>query len=87
VDTNGIHGTLFHTCHCALSPDDKWTQLFKAGLFPATADDPRTAFTFRVLEHYDTHALKSKQSAVDYFESLRLLSDGAFFRDIPVSFP
>ena len=61
VDTTGIHQVQAHYCRCAESlclPD--YIQLLRNGLFPASIAQPRTVFTFRVLDDYDLLNLETK---------------------------
>src|SRR5882757_4269771 len=51
VDVSGIHHIGVQFCHCSdATPHD--SQLMSLGLFPATFDNPQTAFTFRVLDDF-----------------------------------
>jgi CxC2 like cysteine cluster associated with KDZ transposases len=84
VDSNGVHSTRLSYCGCVGS-GEKFKQLTRARLFPATTRDPRTAFTFSVLKQFHLHNLESKKSAYDYLGALRRLSDNAFTADVPVS--
>ena len=59
-------------------------QLLRAQLFPATVDQPTTAFTFNVLREYHVHSLESKQSAYSYMGALRRLTNNTFIDDVPV---
>ena len=54
-------------------------------LFPATTQDPKTAFTFSVLKDFHMHNLQSKCGAFDYMLSLRRLTDNVFTNKVPVS--
>jgi hypothetical protein len=56
VHTNGIHETKVGYCHCT-SHASEALQLTAAGLFPATMDQPETAFTFDLLNDYHVHTL------------------------------
>ena len=77
INTNGIHNTKVLYCCCASAPGEPF-QLTSAGLFPATIDQPETAFTFAILDDFDVHALASKKSAYDHFIALRKHTNGAF---------
>jgi len=56
----------------------------RAELFPATMNQPTTAFTFRVLRQFHLHHLEGKESAYDFIGALRRMSDNAFPQRIPV---
>lgn len=58
----------------------------RARLFPATTQDPRTAFSFAVLKQFHLHNLESKKAAYDYLGALRRLTDNAFTADVSVGF-
>jgi hypothetical protein len=77
VSTNGIHDAKVLYCHCATAVDEP-LQLVSAGLFPATIDQPETAFTLTLLDDFDVHSLTSKKSAYDHFIALRKHTNGAF---------
>ncbi|GLB34092.1 hypothetical protein LshimejAT787_0109760 [Lyophyllum shimeji] len=81
VHINGIHKANIKYCHCdSLSEPD---QLARERLFPATIEQPETAFTFAVLKHFHISNLTSKISAYDYFGSLRSLTNNAFPQEVP----
>lgn len=51
VDGNGIHGTRLTFCECSGNASHI-VQLMDARLFPASACEPRTAYTFNVLKDF-----------------------------------
>ncbi|KAF8955089.1 hypothetical protein BDZ97DRAFT_1968746 [Flammula alnicola] len=77
IDTNGIHTTKIRFCICKGNPN-RVDQLMRARLFPATINQPTTAFSFQVLHQFHIHHLESKESAYDFIGSLRRLTDNAF---------
>ncbi|KAH6880562.1 hypothetical protein BKA70DRAFT_1575759 [Coprinopsis sp. MPI-PUGE-AT-0042] len=81
VDNNGVHSTRLRFCACdgCPSPVD---QLLQAQLFPATFEDPRTAFTFSVLKSYEAHHHESAESAYSFITALRHLTDPLFYDDV-----
>jgi CxC2 like cysteine cluster associated with KDZ transposases/Kyakuja-Dileera-Zisupton transposase len=81
VDTNGVHSTRlrFCACHGCPSPTD---QLLQARLFPATFEEPQTAFTFSVLKSYEAHHLESAESAYSFIMALRHLTDPLFYENV-----
>lgn len=86
VDTNGIHHSKVRFCGCRSSEqEDRVAQLMSARLFPSTLTRPTMAFTFNVLKSFHLHHLQSKESAGDFVESLRRLTDNAFTWKISVS--
>jgi len=56
VNTNGIHKLNVEFCHCVHATDEPF-QLTSSGLFPATIDQPATAFTFTMLKDFHAHTL------------------------------
>jgi hypothetical protein len=83
VHTNGVHATRVRICGCS-GAADKLSQLMHSQLFPATSQDPKTAFTFSVLKDFHMHNLQSKCGAFDYMLSLRRLTDNVFTTKVPV---
>ncbi|KAG1747194.1 uncharacterized protein EDB91DRAFT_1219367 [Suillus paluster] len=56
IDTNGIDVDF---CGCE-TPQTHVKQLLRHGWFPATSTDPRTAATFRLLHHNNSHDLENQ---------------------------
>lgn len=82
--TNGVHSTRIQFCGCPGHPE-KVDQLIRSDLFPATTEDPKSAFTFAVLRDFRMHNLQSKCGAYDYVTSIRRLTDNTFTMKVPVS--
>jgi hypothetical protein len=82
--TNGVHGTRLRFCACRGAPN-KVSQLLRARLFPATTNDPRSAFTFEVLKNFHILNMQAKCSTFDYSLSLRRMTDNVFTDRVPVS--
>ena len=59
-------------------------QLMMAGLFPATFHNPKTAFTFRVLEDFHLDNLECKTTPSQFFSRLRRLTNDEFPNTVPV---
>ncbi|KAJ8591371.1 hypothetical protein M405DRAFT_851366 [Rhizopogon salebrosus TDB-379] len=74
IDTHGIHPIGIDFCGCEMAQSHA-TQLLRAGWFPATTSDPRTAATFRVLRQYHILSFESKVSAYEFYHSLVRLTD------------
>jgi hypothetical protein len=51
VSSTGIFKCSVRWCHCAKS-SDQYVELLQAKLFPASFKNPKTAFTFEVLNHF-----------------------------------
>ncbi|KAH9069437.1 hypothetical protein EDB83DRAFT_2314461 [Lactarius deliciosus] len=59
VDRSGVHEIGLSWCRCPEAAEHDM-QLMMAGLFPATFQNPKTAFTFRVLEEFHLDNLECK---------------------------
>ncbi|KAF8144371.1 hypothetical protein K438DRAFT_1435719, partial [Mycena galopus ATCC 62051] len=77
-DHNGFHTSWIEFCQC-LRPGDsgRWQQLVAVRLFPASFEQPQTAFTFTAMKQFHVHSLASKKSAYDYVKALCQLSNNA----------
>jgi len=77
VDRSGIHhiGVSFCTCPNAPPPDQ---QLLDMALYPATQENPQTAFTFQVLDDFLIENEECKVKAASYYAKLRRVSSNAF---------
>lgn len=74
LNTNGIHSIALNFCNCE-SAQTHATQLLCARWYPATSTDPRTAATFRLLDHFQMYMFESKGSAFEYYQALSRLTD------------
>ncbi|KAK7020693.1 hypothetical protein VNI00_017635 [Paramarasmius palmivorus] len=78
VDLNGVLDVRINECQCRSVGviGDLWQQLMRFGLYPATTEDPRTAFTFRTLSLFHTLTLQGKVSLYDFYHALETVTDG-----------
>lgn len=84
VDVSGVHELPVTICHCAHAERvDK--QLLRMGLYPATQRQPRTAFTFKVLDDFLLTNKECKTSAMNYYNKLRRVTNDSFPHMVPVS--
>ncbi|KIJ10048.1 hypothetical protein PAXINDRAFT_62764, partial [Paxillus involutus ATCC 200175] len=74
VDTHDVHVLSLNFCNCEKS-QGYIQQLLRISWYPATSSRPRTAATFRVLEHFHLLSLESKVSAYEYYNTLARLVD------------
>ncbi|KAG2123716.1 hypothetical protein BD769DRAFT_1628906 [Suillus cothurnatus] len=74
LDTNGIHELALDFCSCE-SALSHVKQLLRARWYPATSADPKSAATFRLLEHFHMLTFESKASAFEYWQTLARLTD------------
>ena len=75
--SNGLHVADVRYCDCGHVPDGcrRHTQLLRAGLFPASIDRPRTAFSFEVLNLFDKLTLQGKTTLFDFHRALVQMTD------------
>jgi hypothetical protein len=83
IDRSGVHeiGVRWCCCHDGLEHD---MQLMAAGLFPATFRNPKTAFTFQVLEEFHLDNLECKTTPSQFISCLRRLTNDEFPNTVPV---
>ena len=74
---NGFHQLRVNYCQCSGPPGGHYpgTQLLRSSLFPATVAQPRTAFTFDVLELFHHQTLQGKTTAWDFYNALAHFTD------------
>ena len=87
VSSTGIFTRSIRWCHCAKSPEAFIELLLRAKLFPASFKNPKTAFTFEVLDHFRVDALECKMAAMNFMSKLRRITNEAFPSRVPVSYP
>jgi len=87
VSSTGIFRCSIHWCHCAKSPDQYVQLLLRAKLFLASFKNPKTAFTFEVLDHFWVDALECKTAAMNFMSKIRRITDEAFPARVPVGVP
>jgi len=83
IDRSGIHEIGVRWCCCPNAPE-RDMQLMAAGLFPATFRNPKTAFTFRVLEEFHLDNLECKTTPGQFISRLRRLTSEEFPNTVPV---
>jgi hypothetical protein len=84
VDLDSIHEVQLDFCACRGAPERN-AQLLERRLFPATTENPETAFTFRCLEFFQMLNFMGKISALDFWHSLVRLTDNTGSLHVPVS--
>lgn len=84
VDTTGIHQIRAQYCRCPESSRiPEYQQLLQLGLYPASITQPRTVFTFRVLNDYDLLNLETKSTPQRYLAMLQRLTTDIFPDTLP----
>src|SRR5437899_2091025 len=66
VHTSGVHFCDVRYCTCP-GTEAAHLQLAKAALFPATTKEPRTVFTFHVLDDFIRDNVECGTSAMNYY--------------------
>jgi hypothetical protein len=85
VDTSGVHQLMVRWCVC--HPEDRQDlQLLDVGLYPATFKQPKTAFTFNVLDDFLADNLECKTACLNFYSKLRRVTSNAFPQTVPVEF-
>ena len=84
VSSVGIFKRSVRWCHCMKS-SDQYIQLLRAKLFPASFRNPKTVFTFEVLDHFRLDALECKTSAMNFMSKIQRITNEAFPSNVPVS--
>jgi CxC2 like cysteine cluster associated with KDZ transposases len=83
IDRSGVHEIGVSWCSCDEAPE-RDMQLMTVGLFPATFHNPKTVFTFRVLEDFHLDNLECKTTPSQFFSRLRRLTNDEFPYTVPV---
>ena len=86
VSSTGIFKRSVRWCHCARTPAQYLQLLLRARLFPASFKNPKTAFTFKVLDHFQVDALECKTAAMSFMNKIKRITNEAFPLDVPVTF-
>ncbi|KAH7905780.1 hypothetical protein BJ138DRAFT_1017239 [Hygrophoropsis aurantiaca] len=74
LDTQGVHLVALDYCNCE-SAVSHTRQLLRVSWYPATATDPKSGCTFRMLEHFQMLSFESKGSAFEYYRTISRLTD------------
>ncbi|KAG2086762.1 uncharacterized protein F5147DRAFT_659138 [Suillus discolor] len=82
VDKSGIHTHMVKYCTCPNATTAN-IQMFKMGLFPASFLEPKTAFTFDVLNDFLLDNLECRTSAMNYYSKLRRMTMTIFPHLVP----
>lgn len=77
--TNGIHQVAVSFCECGRQEGGYYfgIQLFRSTWFPTTLPQPRSAFTFQVLDLFHQLTLQGKTTAWDFYNSIIHTTDNA----------
>ena len=86
VDVSGVHFRRINYCAC---PESKpfHMQLLYSSLFPCTIENPRTAFTFTVVDDFIQDNLECGTSASNYYSKIRRITSNISPHLVPVGVP
>jgi hypothetical protein len=85
TDSAGVFQHRVMWCMCSGEPKpDQPMQLFQEQLFPATYCQPKSTFTFNVLDYFYIDVMECKTAAMIFFQKLRRLTDNAFSGNVHV---
>ncbi|KAF7980678.1 hypothetical protein HWV62_37111 [Athelia sp. TMB] len=74
LDLSGVHQVHVDYCSCQTA-QPRHIQLLRCSWYPATTSNPRTATTFRLLEHFHILTFESKASGFALYNTLSRLTD------------
>ncbi|KAK0466510.1 hypothetical protein IW261DRAFT_1346638, partial [Armillaria novae-zelandiae] len=78
VHINGVHKTKVLFCRCPLIRPDQMEACLRSRIFLGTVSEPRTGFTFAILQDFHLQTLTSKKSAYDYISAIRRKTNNVF---------
>jgi CxC2 like cysteine cluster associated with KDZ transposases len=84
VDRFGIYEHNVEWCACP-GNHKRDLHLFRMRLFPASINDPKTAFTFQGLNYFHIDSMECRTSAGNYFKKLKRLTNENFPDMVKVS--
>ena len=76
-DMNGVHYLNVQFCSCKETPDwvEYYRQLIRMGWYPASFNQPKTAFTFDLLDTYHKLTLQGKLNLYNFYWSIMQKTD------------
>ena len=81
LDISGVHSVGVDFCGCEAA-QPRHIQLLQYRLFPATGLAPKTAATFRLMEHYHILHNQTKASGFEFYNTLVRRSDNTGAIDV-----
>ena len=86
VDRSGVHRIRIIPCGCADAPKDeeRYTHYLNMGLFPASLQNIKTVFTFRVLDDFRMENLECKTAGLNYWHKIVRVTSNEFPKSVPV---
>jgi hypothetical protein len=83
VNLTGIHVVTLDFCACYGAPE-RHVQLLRIRLYPATFDNPSTAFSFQILRNFLSLSFNTRLSQLHFMDFLWQKMDLTGLRDTPV---
>jgi hypothetical protein len=85
---NGYHpiNVTYCTCGTLGINSQRRFQLLYHGWFPASQEDPRTAFTLDALKFYNKLSSQGRASGQDFYDAMVLFTDSSGVFDVPVRY-
>lgn len=75
LDLDHVHSVSLDFCGCGHAGTDHVGQLMEHRFWPATVENPKTAATFRLLEHFEILQYESKISPFEVWSTISRLTD------------
>ena len=87
VDKSGVHRIRIIQCSCSNAPKDSeiYIHYLRMGLFPASLQNIKTAFTFGALDDFRMDNLECKAAALNYWHKIVRVTSNEFSKSVPVS--
>lgn len=85
ISTYGVVSHRVQWCTCD-NAEEKHIQLLRSRLFPGSQKQPKTAFTFNVLDYFHIDQMECKTAALAFYSKLRRLTNNAFPHAVAVNF-
>lgn len=86
VTSTGIFWRHFRWCSC-VNPIDRYIQLLRSQLFPASFKNPQTVFMFEVLDHFRLDALECETAVLNFMFKICRMTNEAFPSHVLVHYP
>jgi hypothetical protein len=84
VDVDRVHTHTVAWCGCGGAPE-RWKQLLRMKLYPASVQYPKTVFTFRLLQYYGIDTLECGATASSFMTKLKRLTNPHHPQTVAVS--
>jgi hypothetical protein len=87
VDRSGVHRMRIIACSCPNAPKDneRYVHYLDMGFFPASLQNIKTVFTFKVLDDSRMDNLECKTAGFNYWHKIVRVTSNEFPKSVPVS--